>query len=260
MPTIAAAQFLPLQYPTAAEFERAMMAFQLADGDPRRARTRDDQEAILALGGIFKTAAHRAWLKEFREALRDDDEKWFRSWWSDEQKARLAALTAFDLRWQRELRPAMQRWLNASNAADGEIILSPVLEAEGRTVTISKRRNAVVIGWPRDTARADEAFFAFCHEIVGSVSAAAIADNLTPAQQRDGIGERLQASGLVRGGLELVRAVAPTKVDAYARFYLRAAGLPMGGDAVAALEANFALPDAIVAAIKANIAAGFGGI
>ncbi len=103
--------------------------------------------------------------------------------------------------------------------------------------------------------------FSFAHEAAGAVANVAVNDNLTPAQQRDGAGAKLSATGLVRGGALLVERVDPALGERYARWYLKQAGKPVpASGALAALAIAFPMPDEMIASMKRQIELAFVGI
>ena len=88
----------------------------------------------------------------------------------------------------------------------------------------------------------------------------AVADNVTPAEAREGAAGRLQSPAAVQGGLLLLQRTAPDHAAAYARYYLREAGAAPGADPVAQLQSAFPLPAAIRDAMARQIDLVLGGI
>jgi hypothetical protein len=121
-------------------------------------------------------------------------------------------------------RPKLQRFLNNTQQRAGELVLSLPLGGEGRTTSDGSRRNLVAVGFPDAPAAAAEAVDAFAHEVVGTVASTAVADNVTPAEQRSGVADRYVSSAQVRGGYLLLEKTAPELAAGYAQYYLRVAG------------------------------------
>ena len=113
---------------------------------------------------------------------------------------------------------------------------------------------------PDSAGDAAVALYVAAHELVGSVTGAVIADNLSPAQKRAGEGERLSAVALVRGGLMLLQKAAPQMAEGYARFYLRVAQVSYAGDPLEALERAFPLSAELAGSMRRQIGLAFGGI
>jgi len=93
-----------------------------------------------------------------------------------------------------------------------------------------------------------------------TVTSVAIEDNTSPAEKRSGASDRYSNAALVRGGAMLIQRLAPEMADGYARYYLRAARVPVTGDAAAALAKAFPLPDAIRNGIQRQLDVVLGGI
>jgi hypothetical protein len=257
------AQFVALSFASWDDLKRAAGAFIQAGGDPQRAGDQRTAQAIAFLAGSFQTAAEREWLRLFVNALDDESTRFFHQWWLTAQRDRSPALAAADSAWQRVARPALQRFLTNTQQRDGQLLLSVVLGGEGRTVNTGTRGgNIVTVGLPARPADAAEASYAAAHELAGAVAGTAVADNVTPTQQREGTADRLVSSAQVRGGLLLLQRLAPTLAAGYARFYLREAGLalPAAGREEAALAAAFPLPASLLESITRQLDVVQGGI
>lgn len=258
-PSLLGAQFVALEFGTWAELEAALDAFVRADGDPRRAPGNAAQ-TVTRLGSVFRAREDRDFARRYLAALRSERERFHHQWWLAETRRRDAALVAVDSLWRNRFRPALQAFLSHTQQRDGEIILSTVLEAEGRTVTGGKSGNTVVVGFPTTRDRAADAIYCLLHELVGPLTTAAVADNVTPAQVRSGEAERYQSLALVRGGALLAARLGADVADGYMRFYLRATGHGVEGNVAAAFAAAFPLPDAMVSSIERQVAVAFSGI
>ncbi|MEA3245575.1 MAG: hypothetical protein U9Q74_05410 [Gemmatimonadota bacterium] len=258
-PSLLGAQFLALEFGTWADLEGALDAFVRADGDPRRAPG-NAAEVVARLGTVFRSGEDRDFARRYLASLRSERDRFHHQWWIAETRRRDAALVAVDSLWRNRFRPALQPFLSHTQQRDGEIILSTVLEAEGRTVHGGKSGNTIVVGFPETRDRAADAIYCLLHELVGPVTAAAVADNVTPAQVRSGQADRYQSLALVRGGALLAARLGADVASGYLRFYLRATGHQVEGDVAAAFAAAFPLPDAILASIERQVAVAFSGI
>ena len=177
-----------------------------------------------------------------------------------ETQKRSGILAAVDSIWQQGVRPKLQQFLNHLQMGDGQIILSTVLEGEGRTVTNDKTNNTIGCGFPDARDRAMDAIHCILHELVGPIVAAAVEDNVTPAEKRSGAADRLQAIALVRGGAVLAAKLGPDTANGYMAFYLRATGREAGADIAAAFRAAFPITDGVLSSIDRQVAVAFGGI
>jgi hypothetical protein len=87
--------------------------------------------------------------------------------------------------------------------------------------------------------------YVLAHELVGTVTNAAIADNTSPNEQRSGVADAYASAASVRGGLMLLEKFVPELADGYARYYVSATGAVAGSNPKTQLVSLFPLPDAI---------------
>jgi hypothetical protein len=253
------AQFVALAFPSWPELKRAVDALSMTAGNPRRAADASLAEAIALLAYTFPSAADREWARLFANALQEEYDRFYHAHWLAEQRDRSAALLAADSAF-RVARPRLQRYLSNTQQRAGELLLSLPLGGEGRTSAGGNRRNLVAVGFPDTPAAAAEAVYGLAHEAVGTVAASAVTDNVTPAEQRAGVGDRYTSAAQVRGGLLLLERTAPEQVAGYARYYLRVAGLTPSADPAGELAAAFPLPAAVVEALRRQIEVALEGI
>jgi hypothetical protein len=253
------AQFIPLYFESLDEMLQALDIFQRADGNPRAAGDQATAELIALLAGYFPTPADREWARLFTQSIRDENTRFYRAYWDQQQRERATVLTAVRDQWA-TYRPRFERFLNNTRQAGGEILLSLPLDGEGRTLSAGKQQNATAVAFPARTADAAEAMYVIAHELVGSEVRTAVDDNVTPTDKRAGVYDRYIAAGAVRGGAILLQKVAPELVDGFARYYLRSANKTVGSNPMASLAAAFPLPDAIRNAISRQIDVVLGGI
>lgn len=260
-PGLVGGQFIPLSFATWEDMQRAIASFLAAQGNVQRARTQQEAFVIQLLAGYFPARADRDWLRSFAAGLEDERLKFYHEYWLRQQRERAPALAAADSAWQRVYRPKLQRYLNNTQQASGELILSLPLDGEGRTVTGSERENVMVVAFPARPADAAELAYLVAHEAIAKLAATAISDNTTPSQKREGAGDRFASPAAVRGGLLLLERAAPELADGYARYYLRSANrASTGPNPRAALETAFPLDAGIRDAIRRQLDVVLGGI
>ena len=253
------AQFLALQFDNWDVMQQAIQYFLQAEGNPGRATNREVQNIIAVLANVFPAAADRDWLRSFLQSLRDEDARFYRAYWIQEQRDREGVILRLDSLWERSIRPRLGRYLNNTQLARGEFFISLPLDGEGRTLTGG--RNVITTNFPDTPAAAVEAIYVFVHEAIIPVSSVAVADNTTPNEKRAGLADRYTSSAAVLGGAMLLARVAPELVDGYARYYLRSArAASAGADAQAALARAFQLPAVIREAISRQLDLVLGGI
>ena len=260
-PALVNGQFVPFYFSSFEQIQQVVGAFLQSGGDPRAASDPTTQGYFGLLNGAFPSAADRDWLRLFVQALADEDRRFYRDYWSSEQTARAAVRVRVDSLWQHVYRPRLRRFLTNTQQENGELILSLPLDGEGRTVNFSKQQNAVAVEYPDSPVAAVEAIYVFAHEAVNAITATAIRDNTTPAEQRSGAAERYTANAAVRGGALLLQKAAPELLQGYMRYYLQSAGVAVpAGDATASFTATFTLPDAIRDAMSRQLDVVLGGI
>ncbi len=258
-PGLLAAQFLAQDFASWTALESVLEVVARSD-EPRRALPQSPGPGIARVATIFRTREERDFLRRFLAGLRAEREQFHHEWWVAETRRRDPALARADSLWVNRYRPVLQRFLNHTQQADGEVILSTVLEAEGRTTSDTKQRNTIVVGFPVDAAQAEDAIFALMHELVGPLTGASVEDHVTPAEKRSGVADRLQSAALVRGGAILAARVGADAAAGYMRFYLRATGRSAGPDLAASFAAAFPLRDGMLESIDRQIAVAFSGI
>ena len=261
-PALVNGQFVPLYFSSFQQIQQVVGAFLQAGGDPRAAPDAMSQALFGILNGSFPEAADKDWLRLFVQSLSDESNRFYHDYWTAEQTARAATRQAVDQLWQQTYRPRLQRFLNNTQQENGEFMLSLPLDGEGRTVTFSKQQNSVSVTFPDSPDRAIEAVYVFAHEVVNALTAAAVNDNISPAEQRSGVTARYLANGNVRAGAILLQRISSADVaHDYMRFYLRSAGIAApAGDPTSAFAAAFSLPDAVVQAITRQLDVVLGGI
>lgn len=259
-PALVNGEFLPFYFSSFQQLQQITELFLQSDGDPRSASDPGVQQLFAVLAATFPSPADRDWLRLFVQSLADENDRFYQNYWNSEQTARAAIRQAVDSVWRHFL-PRLQRFLNNTQQLSGEVILSLPLGGEGRTVPLSKQQNEVAVGFPETPGSALEALYVFAHETVNAITATAITDNVTPAEQRSGAVGRYSANASVRGGALLVQRAMPELAAGYMRYYLRIAGLavPPGDPSSAFLEA-FPIPDAIRDAIARQLDVVLGGI
>lgn len=259
---IISAQFLALQASSLDNLLNAAEIFLRAEGDANRARDRATQVAIATFAQYFPTAPDREWLRLFLIAIRDENDRFYRSYWLARQQELAPILTRTDSLWENRVRPKLQAYLNNSRSGAGTFLLSLPLDGEGRTLSGDTRaENVIAVGFPDSSSLIDEAFYAFAHEAILRIAQTAVDDNTTPAEKRDGLSDKYLSASAVRGGLVLIEKTLPEMADGYIRYYLAAAGKPVpASNPRAVFEQTFPLPQQILDAVTRQLESVLGGI
>ncbi len=260
-PGLTNAQFVAMYFPSFQEIVNATDLFIRSNGDPRAASDPQMQQEIALLAANFPSPADRNWLRLFVQSLQDESNRFYHAYWTNEQTVRGAGYAAFREAWMSRDYPKLQRYLNNTQQAAGQLVLSLPLGGEGRTINDGKQANMIAVDFPATVNAAPEALYTFVHESVGRLVEEAIRDNTSPAEQRSGATVGYTGNGSVRAGALLLQRVAPDEVANYMRFYLRTLGhTPPTGDPSAAFAAAFPIPQPILTAVGRQIDVVLGGI
>jgi len=259
-PQLINAQFVPFAFSSWDELAQTVDLFVRANGDPRSASSQQQAGAIAFLAAYFQTGPDRDWLRLFVQSLNDESNHFYHSYWLQQQRERSNVLELADTLWQHTYRPRFQRFLNNTQQAQGEVLLSLPLDGEGRTQTSGGRSNVTAVTFPDRPSDAIEAIYVIAHELVGQVANTAVSDNITPEQRRNGLGDRYQSAASVRGGALLIQRASPDILDGYMRYYLRAVNRPATGNLQTAFNAAFSIPDTIRDALSRQLDVVLGGI
>jgi hypothetical protein len=259
-PQLINAQFVPLNFSSWADLNQVVDLFIRANGDARAASSQEQAQAIAFLAAYFQTQPDRDWLRLFVQSLNDESSRFYHSYWLQQQRERSNVLELADTLWQRTYRPRMQRFLNNTTQAQGEILLSMPLDGEGRSQTNGNRSNVITVTFPDRPNDAVEAIYVIAHEVVGGIANVAVSDNITPEQRRSGLGDRYQSAAAVRAGALLLQRTSPEIMEGYMRYYLRSVNRQPGANAAATFAAAFSIPDNIRDALTRQLDVVLGGI
>ena len=253
-------QFLPLYFSSWEQMRQVIDLFVRNNGNPGASNDPAIGRYFAILAGAFGSAPDREWLRLFMESVDDESRRFYHDYWTAESRSRTAVVSHVDSLWQRQWRPALQRFLNNTQQQNGEFYLSLPLGGEGRTVQFGKADNAVAGPMPDALSESESVLYVLVHEVSGAVASAAIADNTTPADRRAGMTSRYEQAAAVRAGALLLEKTIPAAVPGYMRYYLQAAGRSAPNDARAAFTAAFVIPDSVRDAMIRQFDVVLGGI
>jgi hypothetical protein len=262
-PALVNGQFVALYFGSFEELRSAVDLFIRVQGEPRAAGSQEGAFYVALLAASFPGAGDREWLRVFTQSLTEENDRFYRQHWTAAQRTQAPALAAVEALWRDTYGRKFERFLTNTQQTRGEIVLSLPLDGEGRTIAATTgRRGLIAVQFPDDAATAVEALYVFAHEAVIVVVNTAIADNVTPAEQRSGVADRYASHGAVRAGALLLERIAPELVPGYMRYYLRAAGVSVAAaaDPRPAFTAAFPLPELIVNAATRQLQVVLGGI
>lgn len=247
-------QFLGLYFRNWESTQKAIDAYLKSSSSEESARRMNmrqmvdpDQRAVYGIiQASYSTPAERQWLRKFSAAMQDENTKYYANWWRTQQSQRAPIFAAVDSLWTQTYFAKFRPFLTKSGQSRGEILLSLPLDGEGRTLGEPGRGPTITITFPDSVSRAVDAMYVLAHEAVSPVSNAAVNDNTTPAEKKEGVADRYTSPAAVRGGLQLLQKIAPELAIGYARYYLDAAHISYTpGAEVAAIEKAFPLRQTI---------------
>ena len=259
-PQLINAQFIPLSFSSWDEIVQLVNFFVRAEGNPRAASSQQEANAIAFLAAYFPSPADREWVRLFVNSLGDERARFYQSYWAQQQRERRNVLDEVDAMWQGTYRPKIQRFLNNTQQAAGDVLLSLPLNGEGRSQSSGKLANVLTVTFPDRPTDAMDAIYVIAHEAVSSLANVAVIDNITPEQRRTGIADRYTSSAAVRAGALLLQRTAPEALDGYMRYYLRSVNRPVGSNVATTFATVFAVPDTIRDALNRQLDVVLGGI
>ena len=253
-------QFLPLYFSSWEQMRQVIELFVRNNGNPGASNDPAVASYFAILGGAFGSAPDREWLRLFTESVDDERRRFHHDYWTTALRSHAAVVSHVDSLWQRQWRPALQRFLNNTQQQNGELYLAMPLGGEGRTVQFGKADNAVAGPMPDALTESESVLYVMAHEVSGAIASAAIADNTTPADRRAGVTSRYEQAAAVRAGALLLEKTIPAAVPGYMRYYLQTAGRTAPTDPRAAFAAAFVIPDSVRDALIRQFEVVLGGI
>ncbi|MBA3891598.1 MAG: hypothetical protein H0X64_13820 [Gemmatimonadaceae bacterium] len=259
-PALVNGQFLAMYFASFEDLQRVVETTIRLQGDVRGAPDQQMAQYMALVNATFPTAADRDWLRTFMQAITGERRLFYRDYWAAEQSRRADARAAVAAAWSR-YESGFRRFLQNTQQNRGELLLSLPLNGEGRTAQVASGFHMIGVTFPATAAAANEALYTFAHEAVLRLAGTAVDDNITPAEQRSGVGSAHTSNAAVRGGLLLIERVAPDLAAGYQRYYLASIGATVpSGTPQSAFVAAFPLPAAILSAIGSQLDVVMGGI
>lgn len=259
--TILNGQFIPLYFDSWDQLRAAVDTFLVAKGDVQATQNPVSRGMIAVFAASYPTAADRQWLETFAKALDNESQRFYQSYWNQQQRERSGVVLALDSLWSKVYLAKFRPFLDNSRQNEGEMFISLPLDGEGRTIANGPRANSVAVTYPEKEADALDAIYVFTHEVIGSLASQVIADNTTPAEKRNGVAAGYSSPAAVRGGVILLKRIAPELVTGYERYYLRAANASFTpGTEEATMARVFPLPENILYGMTRQLEIVFGGI
>jgi hypothetical protein len=261
-PQLVNGQFYAMHFTNFATLRISLQQLMQAKGDVKGVRNRDDQQRVALGANYFPGEALRTFADRLSAALEGESERFYHANWLETQRRRAPVLARADSLWRSAWFPKLAGFLRGTGQRMGEIIVSPVVEGEGRTITVDPTvGQSMVVTLPPSVDRTVEVLYGVVHEAVGAFAAAAVTENITPRQKSAGVGDQMQSAAAIRGGAMLLQRTLPADVEGYARFYLKVMGKPVpAANALAALEAAAPLPQDVLDTMAKQLDLYLGGL
>jgi hypothetical protein len=256
------AQFVALYFDSWDELRIGFERFNRLEGNARAARSNDEAQVVATFAAYFPGAREREWLRLFMQSLEDERQRFYHEYWLAETHARASARAEFDVRWLGTYHQKFATFLRNARWRSGDLVLAISLGGEGRTLSVPAGTQVIAVPFPARDVEASDPIYVLAHELSGPPSSAAVQDQTSAAEQRNGIADRYTSLAAVRGGAILLSRIAPELVAGYERYYLRVAGRtpPDTGDVEAMFASTFPVPDAMRDEIARQIDIIVGGI
>ena len=261
-PALLNGQFYPLHFSNFATLRISLQQLTEAKGEVKAVRNRDDQQRVALAANYFGTQPMREFAEQLSVGLESESQRFFHANWLETQRMRSPVLARADSLWRTAWFPKLAGFLRGTGQRNGEIIVSPAVEGEGRTIVVDPTAGvSMVVTLPPSVNRTTEVLYGIVHEAVGAFAATAVTENITPRQKSAGAGDRMQTAASIRAGMLLLQRTLPAEVDGYARFYLRVLGKPVPAmHAEAALEAAVPLPQDVLDTMVKQLDLYLGGL
>lgn len=249
-----ALHFLPLQFPSGEAFFSAMRSWLQVGGDASRVSDPNLAQAVAFIAQQFPTEAERRALAGWIEVLTEEDRLFYSPHRQQQSAQHASVVAAAQAQWE-SLAPQLRPVLDYLLLNQGELILSPPIGPEGRTLELDRRLNRVAVLMP-DPERPADAVWVALHELMYPFVNGVLSDQLSPAQLRQADQPLLARRAAIRAGALVLAQVAPDALQAYREAHLRWAGVPVPAAAAArerALSEAYPLDDPLPDALSEGI-------
>jgi hypothetical protein len=203
------------------------------------------------VGSVMQSRRQRQLLGEFVEALEQEWQLFFRSYWAEEGRAPTGSLDAAQQLWDRELAPLLDPFLVERGAIGGVAFVSPAVGPEGRVFGGRPDRPddnvAVLMSLAADSAAALFLVRELCFPLVSQLT-----EQLGIGAGDRVFAERMSSRAAVRCGALLLDRHAPRLAPAYRRLFvsMSSGASQQGNDAFAR---TFPADPALIAELRAVV-------
>ncbi|MEN8376253.1 MAG: hypothetical protein ABFS34_12460 [Gemmatimonadota bacterium] len=251
--------FVPLYLPPPWSMTAALTAWTRAQGDPDNAGSATAAALINRMNALIPEEEVRRATMELGGLLETEAQLFYRDYRVSNLQEIRSTVTAVRETW-RALREQLRNFLEYVQLEGGDLLLSPALGAEGRSLTTNVTRPVVAAQLPAAGA-AEDAVWGFLHELMYAVVPEVIEEHVAPSEIEETGQQTMATRAAVLAGEMLLELRSPVRLEAYRGYYLRAAGAG-SADATtsAALRETFPLPERLVSGLQEAIELANAGI
>lgn len=253
--------FLPLYLPPPWTITAAVTTWARAGGDPARAGSSAGAAVVNRLNTLIPEEDVRAAVMGLPALLESEAQLFYREYRVERLQDIRATVTAVRDTW-RALREQLRTFLAYLQLEGGDLLLSPALGVEGRSVTSNVTRPVVATQLP-EPGRHEDAVWSFLHELMYALVPDVIEDEVAPSEIEDIGRQTLTTRAAVRAGDMLLELRSPVRLEAYRGFFVREADPSVGvaeARTAAALARAFPLPDRLEEGLREAVELANSGI
>jgi hypothetical protein len=253
--------FIPLYLPPPWSVTAALTTWSRADGDPAKAGSPAASAVVNRLNTLIPETEVRAATMELAGLLETEAQLFYREYRVSNLQEIRATVGAVRETW-RALREQLRNFLDYLQLEGGDLMLSPALGVEGRSLITNVTRPVVATQLPPD-GDAEAAVWAFLHELMYALVPEVIERHAAPSEIEDVGVQTLTTRAAVRAGEMLLEERSPVRLEAYRSFFVRAADPEISAPesrTAAALARTFPLSDRLVSGLRETIALANAGI
>ncbi len=253
--------FIPLYLPPPWTVTAAVTTWARAGGDPAQAGSSAGAAVVNRLNTLIPEEDVRAAVMEMSALLEPEAQLFYREYRVERLQGIRATVTAVRDTW-RALREQLRTFLAYVQLEGGDLLLSPALGVEGRSLTSNVTRPTVAAQLP-EPGRHEDAVWSFLHELMYALVPDVIEDEVAPSEIEEIGRQTLTTRAAVRAGDMLLELRSPVRLEAYRGYFVSAADPSVGvaeARTAAALARTFPLPDRLEEALRETVELANSGI
>lgn len=240
--------FLPLYFADATEEEmlQALRAVTAETESPADSVAASARRGARIVAAALQKDGHRRLLREYVAALSDEAQRFFTEYWERAIATEATRVAQVARRWNDDLAPSLETFLQGQGTTRGSIFLSPALGTDGRIMPGRGPDGTVIAVRAPLAGDPDASAFAVLRELCFTIVDEAKRTARVEDKRKQ---EDLSGRAAVRCGDMLLERFAAPEAVRYRATFLEAADAPV----TAKFETVYAIPEALVEALQAKI-------